>query len=133
MGVFGAGLYSGDFALDLRSAIGAVSRLPYDGDKLAGILCETEPGPANHPEDEDHTTFWLVVADQFARRGIASARVLEQALAIIEGESDIIMLERLGMDQSGLKKRRKMLAELRERLVEPPVSRQRTVLQKPQA
>ena len=47
MGVWGAGLYSGDFALDLRSTIRAVARLPYDGDKLVEILCETEPAAAN--------------------------------------------------------------------------------------
>ena len=43
MGVFGTGLYSGDFAMDLRSAISAVVRVPYDSDKLADILCESEP------------------------------------------------------------------------------------------
>ena len=38
MGVWGAGLYSGDFAMDLRSTIGAVARLPFDNDKLLDIL-----------------------------------------------------------------------------------------------
>ena len=48
MGVWSSGLYSGDFALDLRSTIRAVSRLPYDGDKLIEILCETEQTAANN-------------------------------------------------------------------------------------
>ncbi len=55
MGVWGAGLYSGDFAMDLRSTIRAVARLPFDGDKLVDILCETEPTVASNPDDADHT------------------------------------------------------------------------------
>ena len=70
MGVWGAGLYSGDFAKDLRSTISAVARLPFDSDKLVDILCETEPRAASNPDDEAHTSFWLIVADQFAKRGI---------------------------------------------------------------
>ena len=68
MGTWGTRLYSGDFAMDLRSTIGAVARLPFDGDRLVEILCEAEPGAANNSNDEEHTIFWLVVADQFARR-----------------------------------------------------------------
>ena len=59
MAVFGTGLYSGDFAMDLRSTIGAVVRLPFDNDKLAGILCESEPKVANASDDENHGTFLL--------------------------------------------------------------------------
>lgn len=134
MGVWGAGLYSGDFAIDLRSAISAVARLPFDGDRLAEILCETEAAAASHADDEDHTTFWLVVADQFAKRGIVCQRASERAIAIIDAGSDIAMLEKLGMNPSGLKKRRRALEELRVRLAVPPArSRPRPVLKKPQA
>jgi len=89
MGVFGTGLYAGDFAMDLRSAIGAVLRLPFDPERLSEILCETEPGAARDPNDEDHTTFWLVTADQFAKRCIISVRVREQALSIIDSGADL--------------------------------------------
>ena len=68
MGLWGTGLYSSDFAMDLRSTVGAVARLPFDGDRLVEILSETEPTAAGNPDDEQHTTFWLVVADQFAKR-----------------------------------------------------------------
>ena len=132
MGVWSTGLYSGDFALDLRSTIRAVSRLPYDGDKLVEILCETEPGAANHPEDADHTTFWLVTADQFAKRGIKSDRARETALKIIDGGSDLAMLGKLGMDPAGLRKRGKVLEELRARVSAPLLDNTRSVLQKPQ-
>jgi hypothetical protein len=131
MGVWGAGLYSGDFALDLRSTIRAVARLPYDGDKLVEILCETEPA-ATRPHDEDHSNFWLVTADQFAKRGVVSERARERALTIIDNGSDIAMLEKLGMDPAGLRKRSKILEELRARIAAPPSGKPRSVLKKPQ-
>src|SRR5690242_15938999 len=97
MGVWAAGLYSGDFALDLRSAIRAVARLPFDGDRLVEILTETEKAAASQPDNEDHTAFWLIVADQFARRGIVCDRARETAAAIIDSGSDLALLGRLGM------------------------------------
>jgi hypothetical protein len=70
MGVWNTGLYSSDFALDLRSAISAVIRLPLDADQLVQALSELEPTASQSMDDEDHTSFWLVLADQFAKRGM---------------------------------------------------------------
>ena len=132
MGVWGAGLYSGDFAMDLRSTIGAVARLPFDSDKLVDILCENEPA-ANNPDDPDHNTFWLVSADQFAKRAIVCDRARDKALAIIDSGSDIAMLGKLGMSSPDLTKRQKVLAEVRVRLIAPPTGgRSRAVLRKAQ-
>ena len=134
MGVFGAGLYSGDFAMDLRSAISAVARLPFDSDKLADIVCESESASANKPDDEDHTTFWLVIADQFAKRSIVCDRVRDKALEIIDSGADVAMHAKRKMNPSDLRKRQKMLKELRERITAPAVNRsRRPVLKKPQA
>ncbi len=134
MGVFGAGLYSGDFAMDLRSTISAVVHLPFDSDKLTDILFESEPTVASKPDDEDHTTFWLVIADQFAKRSMVCDRVRDQALEIIDSGADVAMHEKGGMNASDLRKRRKMLKELRERITAPAVHRRpRPVLKKPQA
>jgi hypothetical protein len=134
VGVWGTGLYSGDFAMDLRGTIRAVARLPFDCNKLVDILCETERTAANNPNDEDHTIFWLIVADQFAKRAIVCDRARDKALAIIESGADIAMQEKLGMNPPGLKKRRKMLEEVRVRITAPPAgSRPRPVLKKPQA
>jgi len=132
MGVWSTGLYAGDFALDLRSAIRAVARLPYHGERLIEILCETEPAAANNIADADHSTFWLVAADQFAKRGIVSERARETALKIIDGGSDLATLEKLGMDPVGLRKRSKVLEELRTRIAAPPSSKPRSMLKKPQ-
>jgi hypothetical protein len=132
MGVWGAGLYSGDFAADLRSTVGAVCRLPFDSDKLVDILCEGNPATTD-AEDPDHWTFWLVVADQFAKRGIACDRTRDAALTIIDSGSDIAMMGKLGMSPPDLKKRQKMLAELRTRITaRVAVSKSRQVLKKPQ-
>ncbi len=133
MGVWGASLYSGDFAMDLRVMTRAVARLPFDGDRLAELVCSVEPRAANEPEDEDHTSFWLVLADQFVKHGIQCERVLRKALEIIDGGSDLAMLSKLGMDAAGLRKRQAMLTGLRQTLTEaaaPP--KPRRVLQKPQ-
>lgn len=134
MGTWGVGLYSSDFARDLRSTVAAVARLPFDDERLAEILVGTEPSAANDPANEDHRIFWLVVADQFARRSIHSRRVNGCALRIIEDGSDLAMLETLGMKAADLAKRRKILAELRERLTAPSSAKQpRRVLKKPQS
>ena len=134
MGTWGTGLYSGDLAMDLRSTIAAVARLPFEGDRLAEILCETEPGVANNPDDEEHTVFWLVVADQFARRAIGCTRVREKALAIIDDGGDLAMHAKRGMSSADLRKRQKMLAEVRERLTAAVADRvrPRPVLKRPQ-
>ena len=84
MGAWGTGLYSGDFAMDLRGIIGAVARLPFAADHLVDVLCDTEPGAAKNLDDPDHTVFWLVTADQFWKRGIDCPRARESALSIID-------------------------------------------------
>jgi hypothetical protein len=117
MGVWGTRLYAGDFAMDLRSTIAAVARLPFETDRLLDILCETEPAAAKDPDNEDHTTFWLIAADLFAKRGIVSDRVRNKALDIIDANRDLTMLERLGMPPADLAKRAKVLKEVRARII----------------
>jgi hypothetical protein len=133
MGTWGIGLYAGDFASDLRSTVAAVSRLPFDGSRLTEIVAETEPSAARDPANDEYCTFWLVVADQFARRGIVSETARSNALDIIDSGRDIESQRRLGQTDAGLRKRGRILVELRRRLLEPPVIRSREVLREPQA
>ncbi len=121
MGVWTTGLYSGDFALDLRSTIGAIAKLPFDSDQMLDILCESERGAADRVDDPDHTTFWLVIADQFAKRGIDSKRAQKVALEIIDSKSDLANLEKLGMQAPDLRKREKVLEQVRQRITAPAV------------
>jgi hypothetical protein len=132
MGAWGSGLYSSDFACDLRSTVGAVARLPLDGSRLLEIVRQTEPDAAGDPNSEDHTTFWLVAADQFVRRGIECAPAVEKALSIIDSGSDIAAMRDLGMTTPNLRKRSAKLSELRERLAQGIVARRRHTLAKPQ-
>jgi len=132
MGAWGTSLYSNDFAADLRSLISAVARLPYDGDRLAEIICSTERSASEDPSDEYHTIFWLVLAGQFEKKGIASARVCAKAISIIYSESDTAVMASLGMKPAALRKREATLAELWDRIsAAPTVSSPRATLKAP--
>ena len=132
MGFWGTRLYSGDFAMDLRATVAAVARLPFETNRLIDILRETESTAANNPDDEDYSTFWLVVADQFARRGIISEGLREKAIEIIDSSRDLAMVEKLGMKAADIRKRHNMLQEVRSRVVQAETDRPRKVLKKPQ-
>jgi len=116
MGAWGAGLYSSDMAADMRATVKSVLRLPFDEDRIVDIMREDERKTADDPNDEDHTTFWLVLADQFEKRGVAHAPTREKAIAIIERGDDLAMMESRGMKLADLRKRGAKLAELRARL-----------------
>jgi hypothetical protein len=132
MGTWGTGLYSGDFAADLRSTVSAVLRLPLDEDGLVEAICGAETDAAKNPADEDHTVFWLVLADQLSKRGIFSARVRDMALAIIDGGQDAAMMRKLGMKPADLLKRTANLGELRARIAaQPTISKPRKSIRQP--
>ncbi len=134
MGTWGTGLYSSDMAADMRSTIKSVLRLPFAEDRIVDILRDGEGHAANDPTDEDHTTFWLVLADQFEKRGIAHAPTREKALSIIDRGDDLAMMERRGMKAGDLRKRGAKLAELRARLAAAPAhSKPRATIKAPEA
>lgn len=132
MGAWGVGLYSSDFAADLRGLVKSALRLPFDEDRIIDLIREQEAGAADNPDDEDHAIFWLALADQFEKRGVAHAPTRARAIAIIDEGRDLAMLEKLGMKSADLRKRAAMLAELRARLVAAPtVSKPRATLKGP--
>ena len=133
MGAWGTGLYSSDMAADMRSTIKSVLRLPFDEDRLVDILRDGERNAADDPNDEDHTTFWLVLADQFEKRGVAHAPTREKAMAIIDRADDLAMMEKRGMKLADLRKRGTKLAELRARLAAAPrASKPRVTIKTPE-
>jgi len=133
MGAWGAGLYSSDMAADMRAVIKSVMRLPFDEDRIVDILRDCERGAADDPDDEDHTTFWLVLADQFEKRGVAHAPAREKAIAIIDRGDDLDMMEKRGMKPADLRKRGAKLAELRARLAAAPrASKPRATIKAPE-
>jgi hypothetical protein len=119
MGAWGAGLYSNDLALDLRSTIRAASRLPFDGERLLEIACDAFRDEATNLRNEDHSTFWLVLADQFHKRGIRSETAREKALTLIDTGADAEVMRGLGMSEPLIRKRTAKLRELRDLLVSP--------------
>ena len=133
MGEWGPGIYSGDFASDLRSAVGAASKLPLEPDQMVQLLCELEPDAAKAEEDEFYTVFWVVVADQLDKRGIRSSVATRKAQEIIETGADSRRMSELGMDSATLTKREAILAALLSRLrQEHPSGRRSKVLREPQ-
>jgi hypothetical protein len=130
MGTWGTGLYSDDDALDLRSTISAVCRLPLEAERLVELLEELNPS-SRDPTDEGYSTFWLVLADQFHNRGIRSTAT-ERAIAIIASGSDLAMLARLGMSDSDLRQRKAVLAKLACKLASTKTKAHRNVLRRPQ-
>ena len=134
MGAWAAGLYSSDMAADMRVTVKSVLRLPLDEDRIVDILRDSETQAANDADNEDHTTFWLVLADQFEKRGIAHAATREKAINIIDRGDDLMMMEKLGMKLADLRKRSAKLAELRARLtVAPRVSKPRATIKAPES
>jgi len=133
MGAWGTGLYSSDMAADMRAVIKSALRLPFDEDRIVDILRDGERRAADDPGNEDHTTFWLVLADQLEKRGVAHAPTREKAIAIIDRGDDLMMMERLGMKPADLRKRGAKLAELRARLAAAPLlSKPRATILAPQ-
>src|SRR5689334_17079548 len=117
MGVWAFGLYSDDFAKDLKATTAAVCRLPLDEEALVEAICQSERSASVEPADPDHTTFWLVLADQFEKRGIFCPRVHETALTIIDGGNDAAAMQALGMKPADMRRRSVQLAALRARLL----------------
>jgi hypothetical protein len=133
MGAWGTGLYSSDMALDMRATVKSVLRLPFEENRIVDILREGERQTADDPNDEDHTTFWLVLADQFEKRGVAHAPTREKAIAIIDRGDDLTMMEQRGMKPADLRKRGAKLAELRARLAAAPrMSKPRATIKAPE-
>jgi hypothetical protein len=133
MGTWGVGLYAADFARDLRPMVGALAKLPIDGDRITELACERFAETARNPRDEDHTIFWLVLADQCAKRHIDAPEARRRALEIIETGADLSMHRELDMTERDLRKRAAMLEALRPALASPVDATQRSgVLRKPQ-
>src|ERR1043165_632162 len=102
MGTWGPGLYTNDLGLDLRSTVKVISRLPFEDEQLTEIAIATFKEAAKNPNDEEYTSFWLVLADQFHRRGIPAQAVFNIANDIITSGQDLRVNQQLGMSRADL-------------------------------
>lgn len=134
MGAWGPGLYSSDFALDLKPTVSALARLPVPDTDVHRYASDANPGVADSPTHEDYSTFWLVLADQFAKKGIDCPLTHQRALDIIDSGADIAMMRDLGMAERDLRQRQKHLVALRVQIlaVADAPKKPRKVLKKPQ-
>ena len=129
MGASGGGLYDSDFALDLKGTIGGVLRAPLSDDE---VLAEIWASHGEGAVEADALDYWLVLADQFERRGIRRQDVFERAIAIVETGEDVAMLEELEAEPKTIAGRRKETTTLVERLRDPRPAKPRRPLKKPQ-
>lgn len=115
MGVWGTGIFSDDSACDVRdSYIGLV------GDGLTGpeatrTLLREWSTSLNDPEGAP--AFWLALAVTQWKCGRLEPHVLQQALNVIDGGSD---LKRWEFGSNDFKKRKGVLEKLRVQLISPP-------------
>ena len=130
MGTFGVGLYDDDTAADLKSSLSILCTIPVTGDRLLDILLRQYDGDVAL-SDEAGPTFWLVVADQFERRGIHCQTAFERALAAITSGVDLDNLRARGMGARELAKRATLLQEIAIRLQSPRAERKLPKTPKP--
>jgi hypothetical protein len=132
MGAWGVGLYSNDMALDLKSTVASVLRLPLSPDEALAILIESEPALSD-AADEDYTDAWFVVADRFHRYGVRHEPTVQLVYRLIDDGTDLRVKSELGLEAPDLRARGKVLAQLRDRLAAPHEKPFKTAtLKKPQ-
>jgi len=115
MGTLGPGLYSNDLSADVRNDFREVVRAPWDAERLVAHLASRHPA-ATDPDDEEHTDFWLVVADQLWRYGMAHAQTIERVREIVRSGRDLDAKRALGMSSADVRKRGRQIDELLSRV-----------------
>lgn len=116
MGAWGTGLYSDDFALDVKSEfLDAInSGKPYR--EAFEELKKTYVDNA-YNDDPDIPVFWFVCADILWKKGRLDEDIKQTTLAYIESNSDV---ERWNLESSALgKKRKTVLEKLKAKLLSP--------------
>ena len=130
MGAWGEGLYEDDEACDVRDFISLLSKMPGDGDSILQLALEQFERDENL-DDDGCPTFWMVVADQFAKRGIECDRAMKQALLSINSGADLADLKARGMEPQGLKARKTVHEKLKEKITNPKPSSSRRIPKAP--
>lgn len=130
MGAWGEGLYDEDDACDVRDSISTLSKMPANGEEILQILIE-QYGPVEDLQDDGVPSFWMVVADQFSKKGIVSERVRVNALKAMDSGYDIQDLKARGLEDRGLKARLKVHEKLKERIDNPKPANERRVPKNP--
>ncbi|HSE31027.1 MAG TPA: hypothetical protein VLA93_05585 [Pyrinomonadaceae bacterium] len=114
MGTWGTALFSDDLAADLRSEF---RELIGEGltTEAAVDRMKTEYQSSLRDPDEE-SVFWLAVADTGWRLGRLDNTVLQNALRVIDSAQDLAKWD----DATDRRKRERVLAKLRTKLLSPP-------------
>jgi hypothetical protein len=104
--------------------------MPASGDHILEILLSEFQRNEDLKEDGS-PTFWIVVADQFEKKGISCPTAFEQAIKAIETGADIEDLRSRGMDAKGLESRLRLTNKLLPRFQTPRQKNQLSKARKP--
>lgn len=133
MGTWSTALYGSDAANDIRENVKELLRTPLDEDGIFEKLAQTYPNLKNKT-DEEYPDMWLALADQFHAHGLKAAKAFVTANAIIDTGLDLKTKRACGMVERDLKKRAKLLEELRAKWAKPhPKPAKRKVQETPDA
>lgn len=130
MGAWGEGLYDDDEACDVRDTVSLLAKMPASGDEILALLLEQFRYSENL-DDDGCPSFWMVVADQFAKYGIACEKAQRLGREAIESGADIQDLQARGMEQIGLKGRKKTHEKVLQRLASPKTESARRIPKSP--
>ncbi|WP_131282490.1 hypothetical protein [Blastopirellula marina] len=106
-------------ARDLKPMVRAIAKIPVEPARVVELACEMYPEASLDPNDEGHTTFWLVLADQLYNWRVDAREAFERAIAIVDSGVDIQLPLHQEMGPADVRKREKSLQKLREKLVQP--------------
>lgn len=130
MGAWGGGLYSNDTALDLRTQVSLLSKIPKSGDEILDILVRSNEWIYNETGKETDI-FWYVVADQFEKRGITCEALYKEALGRLKKEPGSYVSG--FRDVTDKRSWMKSIGKLRDRLQNPRPIKPRPKSKKPPA
>lgn len=114
MGAWGPGLYSDDFAEDLRGEFKELFQGGTAPDAIAAALKRSNHSSLS--DIDEAPVFWLVLADLLHKHGIEDIEVTSRAIETIDSGTD---LERWSEDPKLMRKREANLLKLKNQLLSP--------------
>jgi hypothetical protein len=114
MGAWGTGIFSDDFASDVRADWREAIIEGRDAEEVTAALIQKYAKPI---EDDDSKIFWFALAAAQMETGRLSPAVRDQALQIIDAGGDVARWA--AEDQSLARQRERVLAKLAEKLRGP--------------
>ena len=111
MGTWSTGVFDDDLAVDLRTEYRSLLEQGLSGPAATDALLAR-----GRPDEDEEPVFWIALAATQSRLGRLEERVRDRALALVERD-----LERWAAEPPMVvRKRRKVLDELRDELLGPP-------------